>query len=54
VFEGSTVPHLVGLGEYSSTTASEGGGPKKDESYVLQKLLRKTGGENTPIETSMH
>ena len=45
------MPHLVGLDEYSSSTASKGGGAKKDESYVLQKLLRNTGGKNTPTET---
>lgn len=37
------MPHLVGLDKYSSSTASKGGHADKDESYVLQKLLRKTG-----------
>ena len=37
------MPHLVGLGDCVKEGSSDGGNTEKDENYVLQKLLKKTG-----------
>ena len=37
------MPHLVGLGDCMKDGCSDGENTEKDENYVLQKLLKKTG-----------
>ena len=37
------MPHLVGLGDCVKDGCSDGENTAKDENYVLQKLLKKTG-----------